>query len=167
MKNDVEKQRKSGLLYSVVTVCVLSVIIMCVTVFTPKKETGEFVPPPFDLSAEQGSPIVPNDIYWQEFDAKAFKVGICGKINMIGSNADIWLYNSAENDVWLKVRILKTDGTVLGETGVIRPDEYVKSVELNTEVESDSPLLLKVMAYQPNTYFSEGSVNIEAFAYNK
>lgn len=163
MEQNVKCQKRSVSLVFAAVMCIISVSIMILTVFTPKKEIKEFVPPSFDISAQAGIPSVSNEIDWQIIDAKAFAIGICGKVTANGENADIWLYNPKENTVLLKVRIFDSDGTVLGETGLIKPNEYIQSVKLSAIPQQGAPLLLKVMAYQPNTYYSEGTVNINTY----
>lgn len=74
--------------------------------------------------------------------------------------ADVYFTNSEKFDVWLKLRVLTADGTLLGETGLIRPGEYVKSVSLTSEVEDGTAIKLKIMAYEPDTYYSAGSVTL-------
>ena len=60
----------------------------------------------------------------------------------------------------ISVEILTANGTLLGETGLIRPGEYVKSVSLTSEVEDGTAIKLKIMAYEPDTYYSAGSVTL-------
>ena len=74
--------------------------------------------------------------------------------------ADVYFTNSEKFDVWLKLRVLTADGTLLGETGLIRPGEYVKSVSLTSEVEDGTAIKLKIMAYEPDTYYSAGSITL-------
>ena len=62
--------------------------------------------------------------------------------------------------MWLKVRVLDEKGNTLGETGLVRPGEYVQSVELDTVPKTGTPIVLKIMAYQPDTYYSEGAVSL-------
>ena len=107
-----------------------------------------------------GSPSVPDGLGWQELDAQAYIVGICGKFIPNGNTADVWLTNPVSNTVWLKVRVLDEKGNALGETGLIKPGEYVQSVELDTVPKAGTPIVLKIMAYQPDTYYSEGAVSL-------
>ena len=58
---------------------------------------------------------------WQELDAQVFRVSVCGAVVLEGNRADVWLTNPESNTVWLKLRIMDENGTVLGETGLIRP----------------------------------------------
>ena len=89
-----------------------------------------------------------------------YKVGICGKFISKGNTADVWLTNPESNTVWLKVRVLGEKGNTLGETGIIKPGEYVQSVTLDTVPKTGKPIVLKIMAYQPDTYYSEGAVSL-------
>lgn len=160
LKKNIKQKNKDMLLPLAAALCLVSVIVMIVVLAIPKEELGEFNPPPFDTSAQVGIPIVPDDLGWNELDAQAFKASVCGKIVANGNTADVWLTNPESNTVWLKLRVLDVNGNALGETGLIKPGEYVQSVTLNTVPKVGSPIVLKLMAYQPDTYYSEGVVSL-------
>ena len=107
-----------------------------------------------------GIPDVPEELGWQELDAQAFRVSVCGAVVLEGSQADVWLTNPENNTVWMKLRILDADGAVLGETGLIRPGEYVQTVTFDTIPVSGAAISMKVMAYEPETYHSGGAVTL-------
>ena len=153
-----QKQKKNLILPMAAVLCLASVVVMIVVLCTPKVEQGEFVPPAFDEDAVIGTPDVPDGLGWQELDAKVYTVGVCGKFVVDGNSADVWLYNPDSNTVWLKVRVLDGNGNALGETGLIKPGEYVRSVTLETVPEAGTAITLKLMAYEPDTYYSAGSV---------
>ena len=157
-----KKQKKNYILPLAAVLCVLSLAVMVFALTRQEVQTemGEFTPPPFDAAAVIGSPSVPDGLGWQELDAKVYKVGICGKFIPDGNTADVWLTNPVSNTVWLKVRVLDENGNILGETGIIKPGEYVQSVTLNTVPKVGTPIVLKIMAYQPDTYYSEGTVSL-------
>ena len=48
---------------------------------------------------------------------------------------------------------------VLGETGLLKPGQYVELVQLNDKATSGD-VTLQVMGYQPDTYYSAGSVGL-------
>lgn len=121
---------------------------------------GEFTPPPFDAAAVVGTPAVPDGLGWQELDAVGYKAGICGKFIPDGNTADVWLTNPESNTVWLKVRVLDEKGNTLGETGLIKPGEYVQTVTMTSVPKSGTPITLKIMAYEPETYYSAGAVTL-------
>ena len=146
---------------SVATLCFLTVIVMIFSLtLGHRKIQPEFTPPPFDAAARPGTPIVPDNLGWQLLDAQAYKVGVCGAIIPQENGADVWLTNPESNAVWLKVRILDEKGNILGETGIVKPGEYVRSVTLDTVPKTGKPIVLKIMAYQPETYYSEGAVSL-------
>ena len=157
-----KKQKKNYILPLAAVLCVLSLAVMVFTLTRQEVQTemGEFTPPPFDSSAVVGTPAVPDGLGWQELDAQAYIVGICGKFIPNGNTADVWLTNPVSNTVWLKVRVLDENGNILGETGIIKPGEYVQSVELDTIPKTGTSIVLKIMAYQPDTYYSEGAVSL-------
>ena len=55
------------------------------------------------------TPEVPEELGWQELDAQAFQVGVCGAVVLEGSQADVWLTNPEGNNVcsscgfWMKM----------------------------------------------------------------
>ena len=141
--------------------CIIAMIIMIVSLCIPKEaEQQSFVLPQFDDDATQGEPIVPDDSGYSILyrDGMSFKVGICGKINITKNSAEVYLTNIAENDVWLKVRIYNADGEILGESGLIKPGEYLKTVTIENVSSFAESVTVKVMSYEPDTYKSLGAV---------
>ena len=157
-----KKQKKNYIVPLAAVLCAVSLVVMVFALTRQEAQTemGEFTPPPFDSSAVVGTPAVPDGFGWQELDAQAYIVGICGKFIPNGNAADIWLTNPESNTVWLKVRVLDEKGNILGETGLVRPGEYVQFVELDNVPKAGTPIVLKIMAYQPDTYYSEGAVSL-------
>ena len=120
--------------------CLLCLAMMAAAlVYTQSTSQGEFTPPPFDASAVSGTPEVPEELGWQELDAQAFRVSVCGAVVSEGSQADVWLTNPESN-------------TVCGE--------YVQSVTFDTVPASGAEISMKVMAYEPETYHSAGAVTL-------
>lgn len=154
-------KRQRRLLTAVAVLCVVSVAVMIYALVTPKTAMGEFVPPPFEAAAEVGTPQVPDGLGWQELDAKAYKVGLCGELIPDGQAVDVWFTNPESNTIWMKLRLLDSKGNLLGETGLIRPGEYVRSVSLSTVPAAGTALVMKVMAYEPETYTSAGVVSMQ------
>ena len=141
--------------------CLLALAAMTAAlVFGRSQIQAEFVPPPFDENAVFGLPEVPENLSWAELDAQMFRVSVCGMVAASDGAADIWMTNPVENDVWLKLRVLDQNGTILGETGLIMPGQYVRAVVLNEVPAAGTPVSLKIMAYEPETYHSAGSISL-------
>ena len=146
------------ILPGVIILCSVSIVIMIVTLTTGNNKNSEFTPPAFDSAAVQGMPEVRDNLGWSPVEAAdAFTAYLCGNVTAIGNTADIYFTSVDTNMVWLKLRILDADGETIGETGLIKPGEYVKSVELTKIPADGSAIKLKIMAYEPDTYYSAGS----------
>lgn len=68
---------------------------------------------------------------------------------------ELWLENPKTNQTMIKAQALSADGTALGETGLIAPGQYVRDIKLSGE-----PAVLKIMGYEPETYYSAGSFEL-------
>lgn len=149
-------------LTAAVIICVISLVVMVAAlVFSNgESEPVAFTPPPFDENAVLGTPDVPENLGWGEVDAHVYKASICGVVTIENGRADVWFTNLESNTVWLKLRVLDADGNTLGETGLIRPGEYVQSVIFEMIPEVGASIGLKLMAYEPETYYSAGSATL-------
>lgn len=152
-----ENRKITGILV-LFAVCVLSVTCM-IMVLCKKKAFSEiaFVPPEFDRDAKSGTPNPPEEAKYEIVDVTAYRFGICGQAICLEGKVFIFMTNDADNQVWLKARILDSSGTMLGESGLIRPGEYVEAVALTSLPKIPSMIKIKVMSYEIDTYHSMGS----------
>ena len=161
-KNKVQPKKQNLLpVYILGALTAVAVIVMIVALCIPKEaEKGEFVPPAFDSAAVVGTPEVPEGLGYSApyQDGMAYRFAVCGNVLMDGKQALVYFTNPAENVTWTKLRIYDENGIVLGETGLIKPGEYVQYVELDKELTPGTPIKLKIMGYEPDTYLSAGSV---------
>lgn len=49
---------------------------------------------------------------------------------------------------------------MLGQTGLLKPGEYVEYLALDT-LPGNAPVIAKILTYQPETYYSMGSASAE------
>lgn len=151
------------LLLALSLACVVAIAVMIIVLCIPKKaEQKPFTTPSFDDNAISGTPVVPDGLGYNVLyqDGMSFKAGVCGKISVVGCTADIYLTNIEENEVWLKARFYDSKGNVAGESGLIKPGEYLKSVELKSEPKASEQYTVKIMSYEPDTYNSLGAVTL-------
>ena len=165
MKN--KKRTNQCVLPIILAVCFA--VVLGITIFllcNLKRGQAEFIPPPFDFSAIEGIPEVPDSLGFSSpyKDGMGYRFSVCGNITMNGVKATVYLTNPEENNVWIKLRILDTDGNILGETGLVRPGEYVKEVSLSRRIPCGTPVNLKIMGYEPETYKSAGAVTLSTIA---
>lgn len=145
-------------------ITLLAILCMIFILFmgSASNEKAAFTPPPFESTAISGTPSVDTKLGWSQIaqDGMGFSVHICGNVIVKDDSADIYFTNNEENTIWMKLRILSETGEILGETGILKPNEYVKSVKFTTVPKNGEKIKLKIMAYQPKTYYSEGSVSL-------
>lgn len=119
-----------------------------------------FVPPTFDANANTGTPSLPEGAEYGTGAFTGIGFGLCNPARLEGQDLYLYFSNPTENAVWIKLRIYDKADTVLGESGLIRPGEYLESMPLNSIQELSAPLTLKIMCYEPDTYYSKGSATI-------
>lgn len=135
-------------------------IVMITALCIPK--TSEFVPPDFEAAAVQGTPEVEESMGYTELykEGMAYRVSVCGVPTVDGQDLTVYFTNTEGNEKYLKLRVLDTGGNILGETGLLRPGEYVKTVTLTKSLAAGENIKLKIMGYEPETYESAGSVSL-------
>lgn len=138
-------------------ICLLSLLFLAVVVYREGKRSS-FVPPPFELEAAQGEPqptagteLVPVEV------EEGFRAELNGALSLREGKTDVWLTAPGDNTVWLKLRIYDEKGKLLGESGILKPGQYVQSVSLSGRPEQSEPVTLKLMAYTPDTWHSAGT----------
>ena len=157
-----KKQNKISILlvYILGALTTIALIVMVIALCIPKEpEKGEFVPPAFDSAAVAGMPEVPDGLGYSSpyQEGMGYRFSVCGNVKLEGKNAIVYLTNDSENEVYIKLRILDETGSILGETGLLKPGEYVRAVELDEVLTSGTKIALKIMSYEPDTYMSAGS----------
>ena len=160
-----QKPQKLNLtpIYILAAVTAVMMIVMIAVLNIPQKQiVGEFVPPDFDSAAVQGTPDVPDGLgYSSPYQpGMAYRFSVCGNVKMTGKTATVYLTNDSDNEVYLKLRVLDGKGKILGETGLIKPGEYVKDVELIDALAVGTSIKLKIMSYDIETYMSMGSASL-------
>lgn len=138
-------------------------VVMTVVLCLPKSGTTEFVPPPFDENAVPGVPEVAEKLGYSSpyKEGMAYRFSVCGNVTAENGAAVVYLTNPAENTVWLKLRVLDENGRTLGETGIIKPGEYVRCVTLEYVPDAGTKIKLKIMGYVPESYESAGSATLD------
>ena len=141
--------------------------VLCVAFAGCAEEKPQFVPPAFDPAAVAGDHGVAEGTNgYSVLDARGvYKVGVCGVVKIVENKADVWFTSPAENTVWLKLRVQdKQTGKILGETGLIKPGEYVQSITFFEAPAAGTSIVLRVMSYEPDTYYSKGEVTLNTTA---
>lgn len=149
-----------------ITISILSVILLVIIVVTArilitresKTILGEFQAPPFDDRAVSGAPVVDDSLNYREVTvAEGFKFSMCGNLTLNDNGCLVYFTSPSDNKVWLLVKMYDVDGNLLGQSNLLRPGEYIENIELSEKPDTNIPVKLKILSYEPNTYYSQGS----------
>ena len=141
--------------------CAVCIAAMTFALYQSAQPLIRFTPPPFDDAAVQGIPSLTSEQGYGELDTGTYSFGLSGYLTLEDGKTDVWLCNHAENEnVWLKVVMKDMQDGKLGETGLIRPGEYVQSMKLTAPPTKTGDVKLVVMGYEPETYYSLGNVTL-------
>lgn len=154
---------KCKALYFSAAVCFLAVVgmVLSLALTGGKSASAEFTLPPFETAAQRGMPDAPDESWTQIYrEGMHFSAHICGRVVLDGNAAEVYFTNDDGNEVWLKLRILDEKNHILAETGLLKPNEYVRTVTFDTVPENRANIKIKIMAYEPDTYYSAGAVTL-------
>lgn len=153
---------KKHTLHILSAVCVLAIVAM-IFALSMERDTvmGEFIAPDFDETAITGTPEVENSSYSEVYmDGMDFSTVVCALFTVEDSQAEVFFTNPETNEAWLKLRIENENGDIIAETGMLTPGQYVQYITFTEEVTTGDTIKLVVMAYEPETYMSLGSVGL-------
>lgn len=158
------KENKNYVLPILVGVFAVALITMIIVLCLPGEDppTGDYVQPAFDSSAVRGTPDVDESLGYIELyrEGMAYRVSVCGTPTADKNVLTVYFTNAESNEKYLKLRVLDEKGNTLGETGVLRPGEYVQAVTLTKKIAPGTSLKLKVLGFEPDDYTSAGSVSL-------
>lgn len=157
-----EKNKRKKLFWA----CLIGFIVVVASsiAFLFIYNSGRYIPPSFEKSALSGVPTPPAELgYSVTTINNDYRVGLCGRLTESNSNVFVYFTNVESNTVWLKLAIFDESGNNLAETGIIKPGQYIESVNINSTLNSSGThVTMKVMAYEPDTYLSAGSVSFDS-----
>lgn len=159
-----EKTHK--IILSVLAVFLVGIITACVIVSqtnSESKDNSSFSAPAFDTNAViLNSDDIPTSAQYKSLTIKEnFKVYMSSVVNIKDNVADIYFTSDNENIAWLKIEILSADcKTSYGESGLLKKGESLKQIKL-TEAPQGNELVVKILSYEPGSYYSLGTATIK------
>ena len=138
-------------------VIVLAVVLLLQPKTTSQTVVGEFTPPPFEEMAVVGTPTVYYpQIYGTLNLSEHASVSLYSVPVVQDNTATVFFAVKEESSVWVRLRLCDEEGNILGQTGLLRPGEYVKDILLE-RMPTSTRAVAKLLTYEPETYFSMGS----------
>lgn len=153
-----ENMKNKSLIIALI-ICVISVVGFILTLNSYNK-SKEFVKPEFEKNVKVGMPKLTKEDGFEEFEvSEDYIVYMTGETKLNDGKLVVYFTSKKSNDVYVKLRILKDD-KIVGETGLLKPGEYIKEVKLDKSLKKDDKITIKVMGYETETYYSAGSISL-------
>ena len=150
------------------SILLVIMILTCVIVTMQKNAEGQsdgFVVPPFDASASYGVPTdIPKELAYGNMKIREdFKISMCTKPVVNGKDVDVYFTAGENNGVYVRLLLLNEAGEIIGESGVLKPGEYVKTILLKSALTESAAVTAKILSYEPETYYSMGTVTAQIY----
>ncbi len=121
-----------------------------------------FRAPEHEVGITVGIPFRENVQHYEELPVReGYVVGIDTAPVYCDGRLYLNVANLKGNTVWFLVRVY-VEEELIAETGIFFPNEYVEDVPCSRALSANDKILIKVLAYEPDTYHSEGVAQISA-----
>lgn len=117
-----------------------------------------FRAPEHEAAAMAGEPAAADS--WQWLPVKeGYVVGVDTAPVYRDGSLQLDVTNEADNTVWFLVRVYQDDKKI-AQTGILYPGEYIGEVACDRKPDAAEPVMVQIIAYEPETYHSEGVARI-------
>ena len=151
--------RKEKRIITVTAVLLVAALIATAVVFFVQKNKNSFDPPPCDKGATSGIPTVNNDAlqYRSVKVSEDLSFSLCMCPSYEDGEVKVLLTNDEGSSAYVRIVLFDAEDNTVGESGLIKPGEYVESVSLSITPENDMTLKAKILSYDMKTYYSRGT----------
>lgn len=147
------------ILGGVLAVTAILAFLAAADIINPQKVL-EFVPPGADANAAVGSPDVPEELNHREMKInETFSVSMCATPVLEEQGVRLYVTSPDTNTAWVSVKVYDASGALIGQSGILRPGEYVEYVPLTIAPKKNFNVTVKILSYEPETYYSLGSAD--------
>ena len=142
--------------------CLSIILLLVASICVYHLMHPKFKKPPFAENAVLGEPAIDYDAcHFQEIViSPEFSLNMCGKPAIIKDEICLYFTARSSNNIWLRYIVYDEAGKVVSESGIIKPGEYLVSSKLERELNDGEIITVKVLSFEPETYYSEGSLNV-------
>ncbi len=149
------RARKLGIL-----TCLITILCIGISFGYIRYAQGyhQFRAPEHEAAAEKGMPELTET--YQELPVKeGYVVGISTTPICEGKTLHLNVANKDGNKVWFLVRIYKKD-KLIAKSGMLYQGEYLADLPCDVSLQAEDEFLVHIVAYEPETYHSEGIARI-------
>ena len=150
------------------TILLIFFLLGVITLFLNKNKITkrtEFVVPEFETSSIDGKPEnVDETLTYQEMQLKEdYIVSMCTTPREENGKLTLYFTSNEKNVDLFKVRIFDSNNNLIGESGLLKPNSYVKDIILNRTLTDNEGISVKIMSYEKDTFYSKGSFRLNVF----
>jgi len=161
-----DKEQKT-ILKVVVSIVVILEVLMLILFLNKDNIVRKvaFTAPTFDQTVIEGMPEnVDESLSYEEMAVKEdYIVYLCGTPKEENGILTLYFTSSEKNVDLFKIKIFDMEDNLLGESGLIEPNSYIKDISLNRSLNENEAISIMVMSYQKDTYYSNGSIKLNVF----
>lgn len=142
---------------------VIAAVIALLSVKVFRLANPPYIPPEIDLTAQTGVPEPEERMAYGEISAQGgFTFGIAGTMyQQEDGSLLVYFTNPQSSDANLMCEIQNENGETIYKSGVIRPGEYIERLEPLAELSDEAiKIELYVYAFEPDTWYSKGTINL-------
>ena len=158
-----DKEQKKVIKIAIIVVLsliILEIIIIKINIFLKKEE---FSIPEVEKNTIEGSPKnISKECMYQEVKVNDdYVVHLCAIPTYKDNKLTIYFTSSKVNKGLVKFKVLDLKNNVIGESGLISSNSYIKDISLNKELSDKEKITIKVMHYEKDTYYSLGGIKLD------
>ena len=156
LKPQMGQKKKKIMIIAVVVLLALTAVLLFIA------SRLKYSPPAFEKNAKAGEPEVSEDFLYEEIDSDyGYKIGIAANLyQQEDQSCKVFFTNPESNNTYLKCQICSGDD-VLYESGIIKPGEYVESLEAAGKFDNvRMDVTVNIYAFNPEDWTSDGKTQL-------
>ena len=151
-----KKNKNIIILTSILVILILIIILLIFNI----KNKSTFVKPKFESNV---STTIPENIDYssQTIDiSNGYSIYIDGIPSIKEDKLVVNFISMKDNNVWIKIRILNEDEKNIAESGLVKPGEYLESIQIDKKLSKNDNITYEIIGYEIESYLSAGTVKL-------
>ena len=150
--------------FSIVLIILATAIILFYNKGSLVKK-GQFIIPEVEKKAILGMPDdIPEEYMYQEVKVNDdYIVYLCSIPTVKDNKLTIYFTSVKTNKGLIRIKVLDSKNNIIGESGLLNPNSYVKEILLSNDLYDNEIITIKVMNYEKDTYYSLGEIKLDLF----
>ncbi len=164
MMKNMTKNQKLALKITILVILVFIIIFfLFLFIKNPSVIKGEFIPPKMDDNYIIGKPVgVSKECIYQEAKVNdEYIVYLCASPLFENNKLNLYFTSSKNNKGLIKIKILDLNNKIIGESGLIEPDSYLKDIYISKKLINNERITVRIMHYEKKTYYSLGELKLD------